>query len=218
MLPGLRLGDCIVERLVGERPIARLRGVDMRELLVPGVFEVTPRIFPDSRGTFLEYYRFEPLEARLGTAPQWQQGSMSVSAKGVVRGIHFAPEEYGQAKYVTVPRGAVRDVVVDLRPGSPTFGQWDAVLLDGVDRRALYIAPGVGHLFEALEDDTIVAYLLTKVYAPEIEQGVNPFDESIGIRFEGDPSTLIVSEKDRAAPSLEAIARLGASSTENLGE
>jgi dTDP-4-dehydrorhamnose 3,5-epimerase len=126
-----------------------------------------------------------------------------------VRGVHFADVPRGQAKYVTVPRGSVLDVVVDIRTGSPTFGSWDSVLLDDRDRRALYIAEGLGHLFVALEDDTTVSYLVSDVYSPTAEHGINPFDPELAIDFPFDAADLVVSEKDRHAPSLAELAASG---------
>ena len=100
-----------------------------------------------------------PFADAVGHPLDLQQANCSVSAAGVLRGIHFADVPPGQAKYVTCARGAVLDVVVDIRVGSPTFGPWDSVLLDDVDRRAIYLAEGLGHAFLSLEDDSTVVYL-----------------------------------------------------------
>ncbi|GMA94276.1 hypothetical protein GCM10025881_11000 [Pseudolysinimonas kribbensis] len=91
-----------------------------------------------------------------------------------MRGIHFADVPRGQAKYVTATRGAVLDYAIDIRVGSPTFGRWDSVLLDDVDRRAIYVAEGLGHCFVALTDDATVSYLVSDTYSPTAEHGVNP--------------------------------------------
>ena len=111
------------------------------------------------------------------------QANCSVSAAGVLRGIHFSDVPPGQAKYVTCVRGAALDVVVDIRVGSPTFGQWDSVLLDDVDRRQIYLAEGLGHAFMSLADDTTVVYLCSTGYAPGREHGVHPLDPAIGIEW-----------------------------------
>ena len=113
--------------------------MEFRELAVPGAWEITPRQFGDPRGVFLEWFRSAPFGDAAGHAFDLQQANLSVSAKGVLRGIHFADVPPGQAKYVTCARGAVLDVVVDIRVGSPTFGTWDSVLHDDVDRRAIYL-------------------------------------------------------------------------------
>jgi dTDP-4-dehydrorhamnose 3,5-epimerase len=183
--------------------------VQIRELAIPDAYEMTPVVRSDDRGDFLEWYRFDRLEETIGHPLDVRQANISVSRRGVVRGVHFADVPRGQAKYVTVPRGSVLDVVVDIRTGSPTFGSWDSVLLDDRDRRALYIAEGLGHLFVALEDDTTVSYLVSDVYSPTAEHGINPFDPELAIDFPFDAADLVVSEKDRHAPSLAELAASG---------
>lgn len=140
----------------------------------------------------------------------WKQANTSVSQRGVVRGIHFGLPSLGQAKYVTVVRGAALDYVVDLRRDSPTFGRWDVVTLDTHDRRAVYIPAGFGHAFEAVEDHTTVHYLLTEVYTPNSEFAINLFDETVGLRFVTPRSNMLLSERDGAAPSLmDSLAQAG---------
>ncbi len=114
--------------------------MQIRELSIPGAFEFTPKQHGDDRGVFFEFYRFEKLEEAVGHPLSLKQGNMSVSSKGVVRGIHYAMVPPSQAKYVTAPRGAFIDFIVDIRVGSPTFGQWDSVLIDDVDRKAVYLS------------------------------------------------------------------------------
>ncbi len=126
----------------------------IRPLEIEGAFEITPVLRGDARGTFLEWYRLDRLAADVGHPFRLAQANMSVSAAGVVRGIHFADVPPGQAKYVTCTRGAFLDVVVDIRVGSPTFGRWEAVRLDDVDRRAVYLSEGLGHGVCALSDDS----------------------------------------------------------------
>ena len=99
----------------------------------------------------------------------------------MIRGIHYADVPPGQAKYVTCVAGAILDVVVDLRAGSPTFGTWETVRLDDKDRRALFLAEGLGHGFQALSDSATVLYLCSTPYAAGREHGVNPMDPAIGI-------------------------------------
>src|SRR5690554_5897683 len=122
--------------------------VSVEPLAVDGAWVMTPRIFSDHRGDFLEWFSHDRAVAAIGQHFAVAQANLSVSAKGVVRGIHFADVPPGQAKYVTCVRGAVWDVVVDLRRGSPGFGTWEAVRLDEVDRRAVYLAEGLGHRSE----------------------------------------------------------------------
>ena len=118
-----------------------------------------------------------------------------------MRGIHFADVPPSQAKYVTCPSGALLDVVVDIRVGSPTFGQWDSVLLDEKDRRAVYVSEGLGHVFMALTEGAVVSYLCSAGYAPAREHGVHPLDPAIGIDWPADIAPLL-SPKDEAAPTL----------------
>jgi len=178
-----------------------------RELEVPGAWEITPKQHGDPRGVFLEWFQGGPFAEATGHGLDLAQANLSVSAAGVLRGIHFADVPPGQAKYVTCPKGAVLDVVVDIRVGSPTFGQWDAVLLDDVDRRAIYLGEGLGHAFCSLEDDSTVLYLCSTPYAPAREHEVHPLDPAIGIEWpttarDGSPLRHTLSAKDEAAPTL----------------
>ncbi|MGN7799193.1 dTDP-4-dehydrorhamnose 3,5-epimerase family protein [Leifsonia sp. 22587] len=183
--------------------------MQIRELAVPDAYEITPRQHHDDRGLFLEWYRFDRLEEAVGHRLDLRQGNTSVSKRGSVRGIHFADIPPSQAKYVTATHGAVLDFAIDIRVGSPTFGQWDTVLLDEVDRRAIYVAEGLGHCFVALTDDATVSYLVTDVYNPGREHGINPLDEQIALRFPEEAGELLLSPKDTEAPSLAEAEKLG---------
>ncbi|GAA4710454.1 dTDP-4-dehydrorhamnose 3,5-epimerase family protein [Phytohabitans rumicis] len=177
----------------------------IRSLSIDGAWEITPQPHGDPRGLFLEWYRFDKLAEVVGHPLELAQANMSVSARGVVRGVHFADVPPGQAKYVTCPRGAVLDVIVDIRVGSPTFGRWDAVRLDDVDRRAVYIGEGLGHGFCALTDDATLTYLCSTTYNPGAEHTVHPLDPDLAIEWPADAPQL--SARDDAAPSLaEAMA------------
>lgn len=184
-----------------------------RELEISGAWEITPRQHGDPRGVFLEYFQGAPFEAAVGHRFSLAQANCSVSAAGVVRGIHYADVPPSQAKYVTCAKGAVLDVAVDIRVGSPTFGRWDAVLLDDVDRRAVYLSEGLGHAFMSLEDGSTVLYLCSTPYAPGREHGVHPLDADVAIEWpttarDGSPLTPQLSDKDAAAPTLaEAMAQ-----------
>ena len=182
--------------------------MQFRALTVPGSYEITPQQFGDDRGTFLEWFKDERFTAEIGHRLDLAQANCSVSKRGVLRGIHFADVPPGQAKYVTCVRGAVLDVVVDIRVGSPTFGAWDSVLLDTVDRRAIYLAEGLGHAFLSLEDDSTVVYLCSTPYAPGREHEVHPLDPAIGIDWPTEVTPLL-SPKDAAAPTLAAAAEAG---------
>ena len=183
--------------------------MQIRELTIAGALEITPKQFADDRGVFLESYRFDALSEAVGHPLDVRQGNVSVSRKGVVRGIHFADVPRGQAKYVTAVRGAVMDYCIDIRVGSPTFGQWDAVLLDDRDRRSIYVPEGLGHAFVAFTDDATVNYLVTDVFQPTREHGINPLDATIGLAFDLPSSELVLSDKDLEAPSLDEAAAQG---------
>jgi dTDP-4-dehydrorhamnose 3,5-epimerase len=182
--------------------------MQIRALAIAGAWEVTPRQFPDERGTFLESFRGDRLAEVVGHPIDVVQANISVSSRGAVRGIHFADVPVGQAKYVTALTGSLLDYVVDLRVGSPTFGQWDSVLLDTVDRRAVYIGEGLGHVFCALEDDTTAHYLCSAAYNPEAEHGINPLDPEVGLALPEGIEPLL-SPKDAAAPTLAAANEAG---------
>ncbi len=175
--------------------------MQIRPLSIEGAFEITPRQFPDGRGVFLESFRGDQLAEHLGHQPHIVQTNVSVSAAGTVRGIHFADVPPSQAKYITALSGALVDYVVDIRVGSPTFGRWEAIRLDTVDRRAVYLSEGLGHAFAAVEDDTTAMYLVTAPYTPEREHGIHPLDPEVGLELPDELEPLL-SPKDQAAPSL----------------
>jgi len=183
--------------------------VQIRELSIPDSFEITPIQRSDDRGVFLEWYRFDLLAEAVGHPLDLRQANSSVSKRGVVRGIHFADIPQGQAKYVTAMHGAVLDFVIDIRVGSPTFGHWDTVRLDTVDRKAIYIAEGLGHAFVALTPDATVSYLVSDTYNATREHGINPLDERVALVFPDEAGELLLSPKDIDAPSLEEAAASG---------
>ncbi|KGN42368.1 dTDP-4-dehydrorhamnose 3,5-epimerase family protein [Knoellia aerolata] len=182
--------------------------MQIEPLAVEGAYVVTPRQIADDRGRFLESFRSDLLVERLGHRPDIVQTNVSVSSKGTVRGIHFADIPPGQGKYVTALTGSLVDYVVDVRVGSPTFGQWDSVLLDTVDRRAVWIGEGLGHAFHALEDDTTAMYLVTATWNPTGEHGIHPLDPAVGLDLPADLAVTL-SAKDEAAPSLAEAERMG---------
>ncbi|MFP1627166.1 dTDP-4-dehydrorhamnose 3,5-epimerase [Streptomyces sp. 5K101] len=180
----------------------------MRQLSIGGAWVHEPKVFPDSRGSFHEWFRAPDLAEAAGHRLRLEQANCSVSARGTLRGIHFADVPPSQAKYVTCVRGAVVDVIVDIRVGSPTYRRWEAVRLDDADHHAVYLAEGLGHAFMALTDDATVVYLCSEGYAPEREHGIHPLDPDLGIEWpEG--VTPLLSEKDAAAPTLAEAERQG---------
>ena len=182
--------------------------MDIRALKIEGAFEVTPRQFPDERGVFLESFRGDRLAEALGHRLDVVQTNVSLSSRGTVRGVHFADLPPSQAKYVTALSGSFVDFVIDIRVGSATFGQWDSVLLDTVDRRAVYLAEGLGHAICSLQDDSTVTYLCSATYDPAREHGLNPLDPELGLAVPEDV-TPVLSAKDAAAPSLREAATAG---------
>ena len=183
--------------------------MEIRPLSIADAYEITPRQFPDGRGVFLESFRGDLLAEHLGHRPRVVQTNVSVSSRGTVRGIHFADVPPSQAKYVTALTGSLLDFVVDIRVGSPTFGQWEAVLLDTVDRRAVYLPEGMGHAFAALEDDTTAMYLVTAPYAPAREHGIHPLDPQVGLQLPEGMQEPLLSPKDASAPTLAEAAEQG---------
>jgi len=181
--------------------------MEFRELSIAGAWEVAIRQHRDDRGTFFEAFRASEFEAAVGHPFAVAQVNTSVSAAGVVRGIHFADVPPSQAKYVTCTYGAVLDVVVDIRVGSRTFGRWEATVLDDETRRAVYISEGLGHVFMSLQDGSTVTYLCSTPYTPGREHGVHPLDPGIGIDWpsvgrDGSPLAPRLSAKDESAPTL----------------
>ncbi len=172
---------------------------------IEGVWEFTPVLRPDDRGVFLESFKASAFTEAVGHSFDLKQMNISVSKRGTVRGVHFADVPPGQAKYVQCFAGRILDIVVDIRVGSPTFGQWEAVELDEESRNGLYISEGLGHAFCALTDSVTVGYLCSEPYAPTREHGIHPLDADLALPWPGDD--VVLSPKDAAAPALaEALA------------
>ncbi|MEV6663997.1 dTDP-4-dehydrorhamnose 3,5-epimerase [Streptomyces nigra] len=180
----------------------------MRPLGIDGAWVLEPQLFEDDRGTFHEWYRGGEFREATGHDLALAQANCSVSRRGVLRGLHYADVPPGQAKYVTCVRGAVLDVVADIRVGSPTFGQWEAVRLDDDGRRAVFLAEGLGHAFMALTDDATVVYLCSTGYDPRREHSVDALDPALGITWP-DGLTPVLSPKDARAPSLAEAQEAG---------
>jgi dTDP-4-dehydrorhamnose 3,5-epimerase len=181
--------------------------MSFRELAVPGAWEITPTVHADSRGMFFEWFTDDEFTAMTGHRLDLRQANVSVSSAGVLRGLHYAQLPPSQAKYVACTRGAVFDVVVDIRVGSPTFGQWDSVLLDDVDRRTIYLSEGLAQGFLALQDDSTVTYMCSAGYSPTREHTINALDPAIGIAWPRADVTL--SDRDAQASSLAEVRAAG---------
>jgi dTDP-4-dehydrorhamnose 3,5-epimerase len=172
-----------------------------RALRIDGAWEFTPKAYGDARGVFLEWFKADVFHDAVGQPLTIAQANQSVSARGVIRGVHYAAIPPSQAKYVYCSRGAVLDVVIDIRVGSPTFGEWDAVTLDETDRRSVYLSEGLGHAFMSLQDGSTVSYLCSTRYDPANEFGTNPLDDDLKLPWPDDVAP-VLSDKDRNAPTL----------------
>jgi dTDP-4-dehydrorhamnose 3,5-epimerase len=170
---------------------------------LPGVVVFEPRVFGDSRGYFLETWNQERYGSS-GAAPTFVQDNVSSSARGVLRGLHFQ-NPHGQGKLVTVLEGEVYDVAVDIRVGSPTFGQSVGVVLSGDTKRQIYIPPGFAHGFCVTSERALFMYKCSDVYAPEAEGGVIWNDPDLGIKWPIEQPAL--SAKDEKYTRLKDIER-----------
>jgi dTDP-4-dehydrorhamnose 3,5-epimerase len=175
--------------------------VQIRELDVPDSYVLDLVPHGDPRGRFTEWYRADVLAEVTGFGLTLAQANHSVSARGALRGVHFALVPPGQAKYVYCPAGKVLDVVVDVRVGSPTFGVHDTVVLDSDEPRAMYLSEGLGHAFVSLADQSSVTYLVSTGYSPGREFGVHPMDRELDLPWPADMEFQF-SAKDQAAPTL----------------
>jgi dTDP-4-dehydrorhamnose 3,5-epimerase len=179
-----------------------------RELDIAGAWEITPQLHTDSRGLFFEWLTDRGFTGFAGHRLDVRQANCSVSAAGVLRGLHFAQLPPSQAKYVTCLAGSVFDVVVDVRVGSPTFGRWDAVVLGGRSHNSVYISEGLAHGFLALQDNSTVMYLCSAEYNPQREHTIAATDPALAIDWPSGHEP-VISDRDAAAPTLEEVRAAG---------
>lgn len=177
-------------------------------LKIEGVWLHTPKVWPDDRGSFHEVFKLSLISEQLGLEFQVKQVNQSTSAAGVLRGIHWTDGPEGQAKYVSCPKGALWDVVVDLRPDSETYGQWDARTLSAENGQSLLIFEGIGHAFLALENGTVANYLCTSEFNPAADKTISPLDPMLDVSFsqiaqENGIQKLIMSPKDREGSAFQ---------------
>lgn len=166
---------------------------------IEGVVVIEPRVFDDARGYFFESYskrRFDEVVRPI----EFVQDNESMSTRGVIRGLHFQRPPFSQSKLVRCVRGAVLDVVVDIRRGSPTYGRHIAVELTDENRRQLFVPRGFAHGFAVLSDEAVFQYKCDNYYHPESEGGISIADHSLGIDWRIDPAEAILSEKDLRNP------------------
>ena len=178
-------------------------------LEITGAWVANLDVHIDKRGSLQEWFKFDEIFDATGYKFETSQANFSRSNRHVVRGIHYSLVKSGQAKWITCLKGAIRDFIVDIRIGSPTYGNWIAIDLIAKNANAILIGEGLGHAFMALEDDSFVSYLLTSNYSNHEEFQINPLDESIGINWSTDKKILIFSEKDASAPTLKQQLDLG---------
>ncbi|MDR1592928.1 MAG: dTDP-4-dehydrorhamnose 3,5-epimerase [Prevotellaceae bacterium] len=173
--------------------------MEFEEVFIKGAFLLKPKVFGDSRGYFFESFNQKEFEKNIGVI-NFVQDNESKSSAGVLRGLHFQKGEYAQAKLVRVIKGMVLDVIVDIRPDSPTFGKHFSIELTGDNKLQLFMPRGMAHGFVVLEDDTVFAYKVDNLYSPENESGILYNDPNLSIDWQLPESSLILSEKDRKLP------------------
>jgi dTDP-4-dehydrorhamnose 3,5-epimerase len=171
-------------------------------LEIEGVWLAESPFWSDDRGYFREWFKSEEIKNATGRDFGIEQANISLSSAGTLRGIHYSIAPRGQAKWITCVSGSIKDVIVDVRSESPTFGKWIEVDLSGHSGKAVFISEGLGHGFLALQDNTSVAYLVSTPFSPTNEFEINPLDEKIGINWGMDLSELKISDKDKKAPTL----------------
>jgi dTDP-4-dehydrorhamnose 3,5-epimerase len=176
--------------------------MEIESLGIEGAWICRSKVHSDNRGEFQEWFKKDEIYSNTGFDFSVSQANLSHSRFGVVRGIHYSLATKGQAKWVTCMAGAIQDVILDIRSSSPTFGKHVSVNLEAGSGKAILIEPKLGHGFISLADDTFVAYLVSSPYSPLEEFEINPMDPVLGIDWGLPTEQLVVSEKDRAAPSL----------------
>ena len=169
---------------------------------IPDVVVIEPTVHGDERGYFVETFREDKLEAFLGYKINFCQDNESKSSRGVLRGLHYQLAPAAQTKLVRVIQGRVLDVAVDIRKGSPTFGQHVAVELNSENKRQMLVPRGFAHGFVVLEDDTVFAYKVDSYYSPENDRGIAFDDKDLGIDWQIPHEELNLSEKDKKQPKL----------------
>ncbi|MFV2022758.1 dTDP-4-dehydrorhamnose 3,5-epimerase family protein [Micromonospora sp. LOL_023] len=175
--------------------------MEIHQLVLPGTYLVSPKQLQDVRGSFHEGFRTDLLQKATGQQFSVAQVNYSTSRRNTIRGLHGVRQPPGQAKYVTCVRGALLDIVVDLRPNSPTFRQHVRNLLTAENGNAVLVPDGMGHGFRALTDDSCVCYLLSMPHVPGTQFEVNPLDPELALPWDlTEPP--VISDKDASAPTL----------------
>ena len=178
--------------------------MEYRKTEIEGVYIIEPRVFGDERGYFFEAWKQQEFEENIGKV-NFMQDNESKSVRGVLRGLHYQKGEFSQAKLVRVSRGTVLDVVVDLRNGSPTWGQHVAVELSAETGRQLFIPRGFAHGFVVLSDVAQFQYKVDNLYAPQSEATLRFDDPALGIDWRINPANMLLSEKDLKGLTLDQM-------------
>ncbi|MFT5706309.1 MAG: dTDP-4-dehydrorhamnose 3,5-epimerase [Oceanospirillaceae bacterium] len=173
---------------------------------IPDVFVIEPQVHGDHRGYFVETFRQDKFEAALGYKVNFVQDNESKSSKGVLRGLHFQLAPHAQSKLVRVIEGSVLDVAVDIRQGSPTFGQHVAVELSGDNKKQMFVPRGFAHGFVVLTDTATFAYKVDNYYSPECDRGLAFDDQTLNIDWLLPAESLSLSDKDTKQPTLTELA------------
>lgn len=176
-------------------------------LSINGSWKIDFQRFDDNRGYFYESFKDEDFKSQIGRNFAIKQTNTSSSSKGSVRGIHYALVPPSQAKLVQCQRGSIKDYVIDIRVGSPTFGKFEEIELHENSASAVFIEEGLAHAFVVLENQTVVTYYVTEKYNPEREKGINPFDKTLNVKWP--EIELVLSEKDKQAITLEEAKNQG---------
>ncbi len=179
--------------------------MNIKETHLKGCYVITPRVFKDERGYFLETFNQKTFSEATGIHTKFVQDNLSNSSKGVLRGLHFQKGTSAQAKLVQVLKGKVLDVCVDIRKDSPTFGQHFSIVLDPINKKQLYVPRGFAHGFVALENDTIFSYKCDNYYDKASESGIIYNDTTVKINWGIPEDEMIISEKDLDLETFENL-------------
>lgn len=169
---------------------------------ISGAWLIDPVRYGDERGWFQEWFKKSEVEKQIGFSFEPVQLNISHSNQGVVRGIHYSIATEGQAKFVTVLSGEIDDYVIDVRPGSPTFGQWERLRLSSSVGNSILLGPNLAHAFQCVSVDATVCYAVSAEFNPEAEKAINPLCSTLNIEWNKD-IPILLSPKDEAAPSLD---------------
>ncbi len=177
--------------------------MNFTETKLKGCFLLEPKVFTDERGYFMESFNEKTFQQGVGQPVHFVQDNQSFSSKGVLRGLHYQTGEHAQAKLVRVLQGEVLDVAVDIRPGSETYGQYEAVLLSAENQKQFFVPRGFAHGFLVLSETATFFYKCDNFYNKESEGGIIYNDPEISIDWQFETDKLLISDKDQVLPNLK---------------